>query len=333
MKIRNVSTMTVSLSDLDVLHGVSGINLSPGQEMTIFSEDAEKSVALRNALDQGLVIKIGEEEPNEGTVKTTPAFIKLGDVPDTYEDQAGKAAVVNSCETGLTFATFAGSDEKVAVASGCTPNYLCNVLCAGSGVCLAVCGNRLQVSAAGGTNYWACSGGNLSPVTPGDRVRITCVDTGPGLYIAGDAGIGYGMYIAGGFDCGAACFENRVVVNGCIVVSGLTYPISDGAAGCFLCTNGSGTLGWGTAGGASGWSGAGTGCLYPTCGCDGIFICDQGGSGCWFCVDNGAGMLVKRFNTWKGANCIYTETNNFGLEISSTCGRVQLDSVCESAGV
>ena len=45
-------------------------------------------------------------------------------------------------------------------------------------------------------------------------------------------------------------------LNGTVCVhNAYKLPTTDGAAGQFVCTNGSGTLGWGSGGGGGGWCG------------------------------------------------------------------------------
>lgn len=66
MKIKNVSTSNIIIPEIKDAQG-SGLLLSPGAEVEIYDEDAERSSTLATYLTQGLITKTGTSEPLDGT--------------------------------------------------------------------------------------------------------------------------------------------------------------------------------------------------------------------------------------------------------------------------
>lgn len=64
MKIKNISTSNVIITDM-ISKGQSLI-IYPNQEMTLFDEDTEKSSVLKQYITDGVIQKVGEEEPGTG---------------------------------------------------------------------------------------------------------------------------------------------------------------------------------------------------------------------------------------------------------------------------
>ena len=66
MKIKNVSSKKIRINDMKhpTVFGVK-IELKPNAEIVVFDEDAEKSEQLTNYLIAAVIIKTGDEEPNE----------------------------------------------------------------------------------------------------------------------------------------------------------------------------------------------------------------------------------------------------------------------------
>jgi hypothetical protein len=66
MKIKNISSSNIILSDIKDAGGRETY-VYAGQEVVIYDEDAEKSGSLRQYILDGYIIKIGDEEPGEGS--------------------------------------------------------------------------------------------------------------------------------------------------------------------------------------------------------------------------------------------------------------------------
>lgn len=68
MRIQNVSSFQVVFTDMRIpAFGTAIAKLQPGQIVTLFDEDAEKSYDLANALTAGLVVKLDNSQPLDGT--------------------------------------------------------------------------------------------------------------------------------------------------------------------------------------------------------------------------------------------------------------------------
>ena len=63
MKLKNVSTSTISFGDLS-LNGVP-VSLAPLAEVIVYDEDAEKSTGLASLMNAGIITQTGNDEPDE----------------------------------------------------------------------------------------------------------------------------------------------------------------------------------------------------------------------------------------------------------------------------
>ena len=68
MQIQNVSGTMLEIGDLNVTNGINGTSMHPGQILTIFDEDAEKSAGLKKMMAASKVIKVGDLEPGETVI-------------------------------------------------------------------------------------------------------------------------------------------------------------------------------------------------------------------------------------------------------------------------
>jgi len=66
MKIKNVSSSILTIPEIKDDQG-AGLVLSPGVEVIIYDEDAEKSPSLASYITAGYVQKTGDEEPGDAT--------------------------------------------------------------------------------------------------------------------------------------------------------------------------------------------------------------------------------------------------------------------------
>ena len=62
MKIKNISNSNIMIPEIKTSQG-SGLSLSPGAEVEIYDEDAEKSSSLATYIADGLISKTGSSEP------------------------------------------------------------------------------------------------------------------------------------------------------------------------------------------------------------------------------------------------------------------------------
>ena len=67
MIIKNVSNGVITISDLVGAQGGDGVILQPGAQVTIFNEDAERSLQLGQLITAGLVTNLGSGEATTGT--------------------------------------------------------------------------------------------------------------------------------------------------------------------------------------------------------------------------------------------------------------------------
>jgi len=66
MKIKNVSSSNLAIPEIKDNQG-AGLTLSPGAEVIIYDEDAEKSPSLASYITSGYVQKTGTEEPGDSS--------------------------------------------------------------------------------------------------------------------------------------------------------------------------------------------------------------------------------------------------------------------------
>jgi hypothetical protein len=192
MIIKNVTDKTLIFSVKVPGSNSDYIVLNPNETFLLFDEDVVRQPAILKAIADGYLTVTSTEEPYQCStgVCLTGYFKDLKDGPGNYCCAAGKAVIVNSCETGLDYAVFAGSDEKVAITSGDTPGYLENKLISGSGITLTTCGTTnksLEVSLASSENLWDRTCNCVVPHTACDCIVTSGDIAGANLTLSGTA--------------------------------------------------------------------------------------------------------------------------------------------------
>ena len=76
MKIKNVSTSNLQIPEIKDSQG-AGLMLSPGAEVIIYDEDAEKSPTLASYITAGYVTKTGTEEPGDSSATADVDVVAL----------------------------------------------------------------------------------------------------------------------------------------------------------------------------------------------------------------------------------------------------------------
>lgn len=101
MRIKNVTTGNIIISDLPNKQGSRGVPIPANVEVLIFNEDAERSQELGSFLTSGLILNLGPEEPNTGNPEadTQPTVIGPYQVMVLTPPSVGKALVATSATT------------------------------------------------------------------------------------------------------------------------------------------------------------------------------------------------------------------------------------------
>jgi hypothetical protein len=115
MKIKNVGPNTVSIGDLRQPTGTGrGIVLSPGSEITVYDEDAERSAGLQALMSAGIVTKSGGVEPHPSLEKGTYAapIVYNSDTPFLSESYAAIDAALASNAYAAEYTTMTVSKAQ-----------------------------------------------------------------------------------------------------------------------------------------------------------------------------------------------------------------------------
>jgi len=127
MRIKNVTTGNIIISDLPNKQGSRGVPIPANVEILIFNEDAERSSELGSFLGSGALVNLGPEEPNTGNPEadTQPAVIGPVQVTVTGAPGAGKVLIATSATTaewqdasGVGVVIFIDSEVPVGVVDG-----------------------------------------------------------------------------------------------------------------------------------------------------------------------------------------------------------------------
>jgi hypothetical protein len=92
MKIQNTTTGVIIIADLPGPQGGSGLSIPPGIILTIYNEDAEKSVQLGSLLSAGALVNLGPDEPSSGQPQAAsqPGFVSATQIIVSGTPSAGK---------------------------------------------------------------------------------------------------------------------------------------------------------------------------------------------------------------------------------------------------
>lgn len=108
MKIKNISNSIAIIND--IRKGGSGLTLPPNTEILIFDEDAEKSATLKLYINDGIIIKTGDEEPTTGVADP--------DVVAEIATHAGLTTGIHGLDNKLDSAKLAVYDSNPGAGGG-----------------------------------------------------------------------------------------------------------------------------------------------------------------------------------------------------------------------
>ena len=95
MKLKNIGPYRLSLEDLNTTPGIQGTNLNINQEITVYDEDAEKSVAVKNMIDKGW-LQITEED-------VEPIVLAKGESTQVWANKAAVTAAGEAASAANSF--------------------------------------------------------------------------------------------------------------------------------------------------------------------------------------------------------------------------------------
>jgi|CXWL01.1.fsa_nt_gi hypothetical protein len=102
MKIKNVSTGSVSISDLPGGQSGQGLTLQTQAEHLLFDEDAERSSQLSSLITAGVITKLSDEEPLDGSnVADQSGSLAADALPKAGGTMTGAIAMGGFKVTGL----------------------------------------------------------------------------------------------------------------------------------------------------------------------------------------------------------------------------------------
>lgn len=107
MKIKNVTSGNILISDLPNSQGYFGLSIPSQVEILVYNEDAEKSAQLGSFLSSGAITTIDAGEPSSGAPQSVGQPATVGAYPVTVTNTAstGKALVATSATTAEWQAT------------------------------------------------------------------------------------------------------------------------------------------------------------------------------------------------------------------------------------
>ena len=175
MKIKNVSSGVVMVSDLPGIQGGQGLTLQAGAEHLLHDEEAEKSGQLASLMQAGVISKLSDEEPNDAGAAADKDLTALA---ETYAGRSSHQMVA----ADLTLGAAAGSSAE--------PKYLAPIMGNLFGAALTATKNYLAgiigaYSATGTRATTYPAGAVLGQITDG----VTEADGAVVAYIDGDSAL------------------------------------------------------------------------------------------------------------------------------------------------
>jgi hypothetical protein len=118
MQITNTSSGIVSISDMPGGQSGQGLIIQPGAVVTVYDQDADKSLQLASLITAGLLAKTGSAEPSSGSLSADQAALVVGagaaQVRVSGAAAAGQVPVASSASAAAWGAPPAGAPSGAA---------------------------------------------------------------------------------------------------------------------------------------------------------------------------------------------------------------------------